>query len=78
MLHPHAKLQSYLNIEFYTCAHAYGSYGGRWNRRGCHLNEGESTPSVTVCECNHLTHFAMMLSPGVEVCTSSALVSSVL
>ena len=42
--------------------------GSKWNRRGCRLNERESTPSVTVCECNHLTHFAMMLSPGVEVC----------
>ena len=30
------------------------------------MNETESTERKTVCECNHLTHFAVLLSPGVE------------
>jgi hypothetical protein len=30
------------------------------------MNEAESTERKTVCECNHLTHFAVLLSPGVE------------
>lgn len=30
------------------------------------MNEDESTKSITVCECFHLTHFAVLLSPGVE------------
>ena len=27
-------------------------------------NEGLSNVSVTVCECDHLTHFAIVLSPA--------------
>ena len=30
------------------------------------MNKAESTSRITVCECNHLTHFAVLLSPGVE------------
>ena len=30
------------------------------------MNEDESTERKTVCECDHLTHFAVLLSPGVE------------
>ena len=39
---------------------------GSWSRNGCHMTSEEG--SVVVCECNHLTHFAILLSPGVEVC----------
>ena len=39
---------------------------GAWSQRGCIMNEAESTAGKTVCECNHLTHFAVLLSPGVE------------
>ena len=31
------------------------------------MNEQESTDRVVVCECSHLTHFAVLLSPGVNV-----------
>ena len=40
---------------------------GKWSTRGCSLNEEGSSETVTVCECTHLTHFAILLSTGVEV-----------
>ena len=35
---------------------------GQWSERGCSKSENLSNTSVTVCECNHLTHFAILLS----------------
>ena len=35
---------------------------GQWSDRGCNRSEILSNASVTVCECNHLTHFAILLS----------------
>ena len=35
---------------------------GEWSTRGCSRNATASNDSVTVCECNHLTHFAILLS----------------
>ena len=35
---------------------------GEWSERGCQRNDNLSNASVTVCECNHLTHFAILLS----------------
>ena len=35
---------------------------GQWSDRGCNRSESLSNTSVTVCECNHLTHFALLLS----------------
>ena len=35
---------------------------GNWSSRGCHENPNLSNSSVTVCECDHLTHFAILLS----------------
>ena len=35
---------------------------GQWSDRGCSRSESLSNTSVTVCECNHLTHFAILLS----------------
>lgn len=40
------------------------SIGDEWDQRGCHLRKDLSNPSQSVCECNHLTHFAILLSPG--------------
>ena len=36
---------------------------GQWSNRGCFKNDTLSNFSQTVCECNHLTHFAILLSP---------------
>ena len=35
---------------------------GQWSQRNCTKNEVLSNTSVTVCECTHLTHFAILLS----------------
>ena len=35
---------------------------GEWSERNCSRNDGLSNISVTVCECTHLTHFAILLS----------------
>ena len=37
---------------------------GEWSEDGCVKNKNLSNTSVTVCECNHLTHFAILLSPA--------------
>ena len=36
---------------------------GQWSNDGCSKNEMLSNVSQTVCECYHLTHFAILLSP---------------
>ena len=35
---------------------------GQWSERGCNRSENLSNTSVTVCECDHLTHFAILMS----------------
>ena len=35
---------------------------GEWSTRGCIRNEALSSDISTVCECTHLTHFAILLS----------------
>ena len=35
---------------------------GRWNIRGCERNDSLSNSTHTVCECTHLTNFAILLS----------------
>ncbi len=40
--------------------------GDEWSTRGCALNLDLSSSSQSVCECNHLTHFAILLSPGAK------------
>ena len=35
---------------------------GQWSDEGCTRNDTLSNTSVTVCECTHLTHFAILLS----------------
>ena len=48
---------------------------GQWSERGCSRSESLSNTSVTVCECNHLTHFAILLSAAPLNLTDSALFS---
>ena len=36
---------------------------GQWSNAGCNRVEVLSNSSYTVCECDHLTHFAILLSP---------------
>ena len=35
---------------------------GQWSEDGCYKNDDLSNASMTVCECSHLTHFAILLS----------------
>ena len=44
-----------------------------WDQRGCRLRNDLSSSSQSVCECNHLTHFAILLSPGAEFSGSHVL-----
>ena len=37
-------------------------FTGSWSEEGCTLNENLSNSTMTVCECTHLTHFAILLS----------------
>ncbi|XP_039454642.1 adhesion G-protein coupled receptor G6 isoform X4 [Oreochromis aureus] len=34
---------------------------GGWNKEGCTKNSTDSTANKTVCECDHLTHFGVLL-----------------
>ena len=34
---------------------------GHWSTDGCHKDEKLSNDKVTVCHCNHLTHFAVLM-----------------
>ena len=50
-----------LKLSFYSdlC-----SDWGWSSRRGCRKNNESSSILKTVCECDHLTHFAILLSPS--------------
>ena len=34
---------------------------GHWSTDGCHKDEKLSNAKATVCHCNHLTHFAVLM-----------------
>jgi hypothetical protein len=52
-------------INFVLFSDASGAViGGEWSSRGCSLVSTNST--LSVCECNHLTHFATLLSPRLQ------------
>ena len=48
---------------------------GQWSERGCSKSESLSNTSVTVCECNHLTHFAILLSAAPLNLTDAVILS---
>ena len=59
-----------LRNNYHTPYHSVGEdepLTGSWSEDGCSLMEQEG--EAVVCECNHLTHFAILLSPGAEVHT---------
>lgn len=37
---------------------------GRWLTDGCLVNANRSDSDTTVCECTHLTSFAILTSPA--------------
>ena len=40
---------------------------GQWSSEGCEFDKNESTPGHTVCRCNHLTNFALLLQRRTDV-----------
>ena len=48
---------------------------GQWSDRGCNISKSLSNTSVTVCECNHLTHFAILLSAAPKNLSQSVTLS---
>ena len=54
----------------HACVDSDGSgskSGVELSDRGCEMVVEDSNSTLTVCECNHLTHFAILLSPGLNV-----------
>ena len=46
-----------MSLSFFVVT---GGKGG-WSEKGCHVNNEQSTDTLTVCECDHLTNFAMIM-----------------
>ena len=59
----------YLYYYFYFIYYFILFSSGGFSETGCHLVTSKSNSEETVCSCNHLTHFAVLLdyngSPGV-------------
>ena len=45
-----------------TCSSSDPLVNGRWDTEGCVRNDNLSNSTQTVCECTHLTNFAILLS----------------
>ena len=75
IIHTHIHTHTHTNTHMRTHTHRSGRLvGGEWAVEGCYRNDNLSNTMVTVCECNHLTHFAILLSPGPVVSSSHMLV----
>ena len=48
---------------------------GEWSEENCSRNADLSNISVSVCECNHLTHFAILLSAAPQKLSHGVIVS---
>jgi hypothetical protein len=46
-------------VHFLLYRHSSTSYNGSWSKRGCHVVS--TTDTQTVCSCNHLTSFAVLM-----------------
>ena len=53
----------YWKIGHNTSANEH-SVNGHWNETGC--NFASRHREIVTCHCSHLTHFAVLLSPGTE------------
>ena len=47
---------------FNICSSSDSLVNGRWDTEGCVRNDSISNSTQTVCECTHLTNFAILLS----------------
>ena len=57
-----ASQYSFLNIGILILCSDSRLVNGRWNTKGCERNNSLSNSTHTVCECTHLTNFAILLS----------------
>ena len=53
--------RSHGDLTQYVSTYSDNKSTGEWSDRGCSLVN--STSTLSVCVCNHLTHFAILLSP---------------
>ena len=58
---PYCKLKQTLTVVLTLCSSIL--LIGNWSEKGCTKISTLSSNSRTVCSCNHLTHFAILLSP---------------
>lgn len=54
------------SFEHGSCHHLeknpqFSSSDGVWSTEGCILDESQSNENLSVCRCNHLTHFAVLM-----------------
>lgn len=48
-------------IQRYISLVSASNSTGQWSTDGCHKDEKLSNDNATVCHCNHLTHFAVLM-----------------
>lgn len=53
--------------DFMNECHCSNGMPGHWSTDGCTPNKDKSNENKTVCECTHLTNFAILMSPFAEV-----------
>ena len=46
---------------FYSCVNSTVHGNGAWSREGCHVVTEHSNKTHTVCACDHLTNFAILM-----------------
>jgi len=46
---------------FWLLTNSSSNSTGHWSTEGCHKDEQLSSEQATVCHCNHLTHFAVLM-----------------
>lgn len=40
---------------------------GHWSQGGCHFVRSDKSLGIVVCKCDHLTNFAVLMSPAGDV-----------
>ena len=57
-----------MRMYFYTFVNDSSiSFQRNWTDKGCVLVSFERTAGVVTCQCHHLTNFAVLMSPSVQV-----------
>ena len=49
-------------VWIFSSSTAHGR--GAWSREGCHVVTEQSNSTHTVCACDHLTNFAILMGSG--------------